>query len=192
MACLSNKKQIINIVGWGGSGKSVLHSLLDGHPEILSDPIHTKIVDGFVSFNEKNSAHKDIRTLRKHLEVRGYYNIEAIAFKKFLSIPLSSKQEDIITIPFSFDFYRFESSWVERLSRLEKWSADLIISILYEEYGKELNLSLAINLLLENSSPLTQLHLERDSTNVQCTCHSQSPEECQKHIRKFHARSQYL
>lgn len=136
-----NKKQIINIVGWGGSGKSVLHSLLDGHPEILSDPIHTKIVDGFVSFNKKHAAHKDIRTLRKHLEVRGYYNIEAIAFKKCLSIPFSSKPEDMITIPFSFDFYRFESSWVERLSRLEKWSADLIISILYEEYGKELNLS---------------------------------------------------
>jgi hypothetical protein len=138
---VKNKKQIINIVGWGGSGKSVLHSLLDGHPEILSDPIHTKIVDGFANFNEKNVAHKDIRTIRKHLELRGYYNIEAIAFKNVLSIPMSSRPDDMITIPFLFDFYRFESSWVDRLSRLEKWSADSIVSILYEEYGKELNLS---------------------------------------------------
>jgi hypothetical protein len=138
---VKNKKQIINIVGWGGSGKSVLHFLLDGHPEILSETIHTKIVDGFANFDEKNVVHKDIRAIRKHLEVRGYYNIEAIAFKKVLSIPFSSRQEDMITIPFPFDFYRFESSWVERLSRLEKWSADLIISILYDEYGKELNLS---------------------------------------------------
>ena len=138
---VKTKKQIINIVGWGGSGKSVLHFLLDGHPEILSETIHTKIVDGFAGFDEKTVAHKDIRTIRKHLEVRGYYNIEAIAFKKVLSIPFSSRQEDMITIPFPFDFYRFESSWVERLNRLEKWSADLVISILYEEYGKELNLS---------------------------------------------------
>ena len=27
----------------------------------------------------------------------------------------------MITIPFPFDFYRFESSWVERFNRLEKW-----------------------------------------------------------------------
>ena len=62
----NTKKEIINIVGWGGSGKSVLHSLLDGHPEILSDPIHTKIVDGFVSFNENDAAYNDIRAVRKH------------------------------------------------------------------------------------------------------------------------------
>jgi len=136
-----NNKQIINIVGWGGSGKSVLHSLLDGHPEILSDPIHTKIVAGFESFDENNAAEQDIRTVRKHLDVRGYYNIEAIAFKKFLSIPLSSRPEDMITIPFPFDFYRFESSWTQRLSTHEKWSAESIVSLLYEEYGKELNLS---------------------------------------------------
>lgn len=137
----NNKKHIINIVGWGGSGKSVLHFLLDGHPEILSEIIHTKIVDGFSSFDEKNVTHKDIRNIRKYLEVRGYYNIEAISFKKLLSIPFSSKQEDMITIPFPFDFNRFESAWVKRLSRLEVWNADAIVSILYDEYGKELNIS---------------------------------------------------
>ena len=138
---VKNKQHIINVVGWGGSGKSVLQFLLDGHPEILSDMIHTKIVDGFTSFDENTVTYKDIRTIRKHLEPRGYYNIESIAFKKVLSIPFSSRQEDLITIPFPFDFYRFENSWVKRLGKLEDWCADSIISIIYDEYAKELNSS---------------------------------------------------
>jgi len=138
---------LINIDGWSGSGKSVMLSLLDSHPDIYCSPVHEAsfIPFCFESTNAEWLLTKETQFLRKLLSKSYYYRIEYLSQKKNLIFHLSSNPQDAVYIPWEFDFYLFEKRWTEELNSLNSWSLDSIIESIYYALGVQSGLLNSIN-----------------------------------------------
>ena len=132
--------KILNIAGFGGSGKSLLQQLLDGHSEIITLPVHAKIHDEIFNshyLGSSESLYRDIREIRKCMHCKGYYNLEIIANHGHLDIPISGSKNIVSTIKFDFDFYTFDKSIITSLIQSPlPWNHNSVIEIFYSELIK--------------------------------------------------------
>lgn len=124
---------VLLVEGWGGSGKSLLLSYLDSHPEIFAIPVHDKLVYDVLGLNSQSlhTNDKDIRHIRKILSSHGYYNIEYNATREVIPVLLSTKKDDILEIPFKFSFEEFERSWKRAALETKSFTKGVLIDILY-------------------------------------------------------------
>jgi Sulfotransferase family len=125
---------IILIDGEGASGKTVLRSLFDGHPQLSVLPTHDMIVDTLVSYppDVRWLAYRDIPYLRRLLSMSSYYQLEQLAVTGSIEIDISVR--DRITMPFDFDFWRFEADWVGQIARKPDWTVSAIIEAIHRSY----------------------------------------------------------
>jgi hypothetical protein len=123
---------LLKIDGWRGAGKSVLHTLLDGHKDLFCVPMHDKSFEAFTrsKIDPGWLEHKDTKTLRQLLSKTNYYNLELDSLNGFNTFDFSS--EDRLLIPFAFDFYKFERHFISNLIKMETWSVEKIVDQLYE------------------------------------------------------------
>jgi hypothetical protein len=125
---------IVLIDGEGASGKTVLRSLLDGHPQLSVLPTHDMIVDTLVRYPRDIPwlAYRDIPYLRRLLSMSSYYQLEQLAVTGSIEIDISVR--DRITVPFDFDFWRFEADWVGEIAQLPNWTVSAIIEAIHRSY----------------------------------------------------------
>lgn len=125
---------IVLIDGEGASGKTVLRSLLDGHPQLSVLPTHDMIVDTLVSYPPDFPwlAYRDIPYLRRLLAASSYYQLEQLAVTGSIEIDISVS--DRITVPFDFDFWRFEADWIGQMARESNWTVSAIIEAIHKSY----------------------------------------------------------
>ena len=127
---------LILVEGWGGSGKSLVLSYLDSHPQIFAMPVHDKLPYDIASLDDKylNVDKADFRKIRGILSSHGYYNIELNAFNKYIPVMLSTDKDDTVNIPFDFNFEKFESSWKSFIPFNNKISRYQLISFFYKAF----------------------------------------------------------
>jgi hypothetical protein len=120
---------IILVDGEGGSGKMVLRSLLDGHPELIVSPIHDKIIDGLSDHpaSDRWLEHKDTTYLRELLARTSYYDLEKYSLAGFMEFELAAT-EGLIRIPTPLDFAECDGSWMARLNQLEHWTRPIAVT----------------------------------------------------------------
>jgi hypothetical protein len=116
---------IIIIDGFWGSGKSVLRSLLDAHPELYVSPSQEAIFSSFHRNQKIESLlkYKNLHIIRKFLFDSYYYDLENNYYKDYF-------QSDFI-IKTRFDFYNFEKLWTSKIQKLKKWDSKKIIEIIH-------------------------------------------------------------
>jgi hypothetical protein len=121
---------IILIDGLGTSGKAVLRTLFDGHPDLFVCPIHDMIVDAICDYDDDAwLVHKDIVQLRDRLVGTHYYQLEWLAARRHMEIDISVS--DRCDFPFRFDFHSFDRLWSQRLMALPHWTAQIIVDELF-------------------------------------------------------------
>jgi hypothetical protein len=134
-------EELLFIEGWGGSGKSVLSSLLDSHPNLFCSPVHDKLQYQLMQWNGNSEGIFDIRDIRYFLASHGYYNIEANALRGSIPVLLSSKKEDALEVPFNFDFEKFETIWKGRVNRENKLTSNKIINAIYLSFRDSIRIT---------------------------------------------------
>ena len=127
---------VVVLEGWGGSGKSLLLSYLDGHSELFAMPVHDKLIYDFMMLraNDLHCKDQDIRHLRKVLSSHGYYNIEYNASRGVIPVLLSTKKDDVIEVPFKFKFEKFEKSWKSKILDNITFSRERLIELFYTSF----------------------------------------------------------
>jgi hypothetical protein len=125
---------LIFIDGEGASGKTVLRTLLDGHPDLSVLPIHDMVIDTLVTAAPDVPwlTFRDTAYLRKLLCGSSYYQLEQVALHGSVEIDISVR--DRLVIPFTFDFGRFDATWMRTLHREPVWSVPLIVERIHEAY----------------------------------------------------------
>ncbi|WUI00409.1 hypothetical protein OHR68_00850 [Spirillospora sp. NBC_00431] len=128
---------LILIDGEGASGKTVLRSLLDGHPELSVLPFHDMIIEVLVTGPENIPwlAYRDTAFLRGLLAGSSYYQLEQYALHGSIEIDVSVK--DRLVIPFEFDFGRFDAAWMRRLHDTSDWTVPRIVELIHSAYRRE-------------------------------------------------------
>lgn len=134
-------KKLLFIEGWGGSGKSVLLSLLDSHPNLFCSPVHDKLQYQLMQWKGNREEIFDIRDVRFLLASHGYYNIEANALRGSIPILLSSKKEDVLEVPFDLDFEKFETIWKDRVREEKKLTSSKIINAIYLSFRNSIEVT---------------------------------------------------
>lgn len=125
---------LVLIDGEGASGKTVLRSLLDGHPDLSVLPHHDMIIDTLVTFPPDVPwlAYRDTPYLRRLLADSSYYQLEHLALQGLIEIDISVR--DRLLFPFAFDFGRFDAMWMKELYAAERWTVPLIVERIHEAY----------------------------------------------------------
>lgn len=127
---------LIQIDGWFAGGKTVLWSLLDGHSEIFVCPVHDFSHSLFL--DQKNNQEWMIKKypqmLRKKLALSEYYKFEKLYRDKNIQIHFST--EIYKDIPYTTNFYKFDSLYFEQLENLDSWDIENIVETLYKSYYK--------------------------------------------------------
>lgn len=123
---------LINIDGWFAGGKSVLWSLLDGHPDVFVNPVHDYSFSLLLTHDDSEEwvKKKYSTTLRKTLALAEYFKIEKIMYDGYLPIHFSASIH--YKLPFKFDFYSFDRHFMQSLHNRDKWNIACIIEDLYE------------------------------------------------------------
>lgn len=123
---------LINIDGWFAGGKSVLWSLLDGHPDVFVNPVHDYSFSLLLTHDDSEEwiKKKYSTTLRKTLAMAEYFKLEKIMYDGYLPIHFSADVH--YKLPFNFDFYSFDRHFMQALHKRDKWSVACIIEDLYE------------------------------------------------------------
>ena len=113
------------IDGFWASGKSVLKSLLDGHPDLRVSPGQEAIFSSFYRNRKefKKLSYKDLSIIRKILSESYYYDLEKYYLGKHLTVDWSFKV--------NLDFYKFELFWTKKINDLKKWNVINIIRIIH-------------------------------------------------------------
>ncbi len=123
---------LIQIDGWFGSGKAVLWTLLEGHPDVFCSPIHDFSYMGFL--NQTNELDwvttKHVEILRKILARTQYFKYEKVFWDGFWTFEFSSNE--ILKLPYLYDFYKHDRMFMEKIMSKEKWKIEDIIDTLYE------------------------------------------------------------
>lgn len=177
---------LINIDSWRGAGKSVLLSLLDGHKDVFSCPIHDFTHIPFCFADARPDWLESIETdqIRRLLCQSGYYRFEFHAQKKAILFSLSSKEKIWVKIPFEIDFHNFERMWMCKLNELKqetRCTEDLLRSI-YASLQTSLGLNPKrlvatmsqvkpgyVGLLLEKFPTAKTIHIRRSLPGVMAT-----------------------
>jgi hypothetical protein len=125
---------LVLIDGEGASGKTVLRSLLDGHPELSVLPFHDMVIDTLVAFPPDVPwlAYRDTPYLRRMLAASSYYQLEQLAQQGSIEIDISVS--DRIVFPFDFDFGRFDATWMRELYAAGTWTVPLIVERIHRAY----------------------------------------------------------
>jgi hypothetical protein len=125
---------IVLIDGEGASGKTVLRSLLDGHPQLSVLPTHDMIVDTLVGYPPDVPwlAYRDIGYLRRLLAASSYYQLEQLAVAGSIEIDISVR--DRLTVPYRLDFWRFEAEWVRALAGFPQWTVGGVVEAIHSAY----------------------------------------------------------
>lgn len=128
---------LILVEGWGGSGKSLVLSYLDSHSQIMAMPVHDKLPYDVLNLDKEHLSIKqnDLRPIRSVLSSHGYYNIEYNATRSVIPVILSTEKDDIINIPFNFDFQNFEKIWKSFLIDSKKFSKNQLIHFFYKAFS---------------------------------------------------------
>ena len=113
------------IDGFWASGKSVLKSFLDGHPNLKVSPGQEAIFSSFYRNQNqfKNFSYKEISVIRKIISDSYYYDIEKYHFGNNKTVDWSFKV--------NLNFYEFEKFWTEKINKLHKWNKNKIIEIIH-------------------------------------------------------------
>jgi hypothetical protein len=113
------------IDGFWASGKSVLKSLLDGHPDLKVSPSQEAIFSSFYRNrkNFKKLSYKDLSFIRKILSESYYYDLEKYNSGKHLTVDWGFKV--------NLDFYKFELFWTKQINDLKRWEFTDIIRIIH-------------------------------------------------------------
>ena len=122
---------LLQIDGWFGSGKSVLWTLLDGHPDVFCSPIHDYSFSAFLDQKDDlewvTTRHTEI--LRKVLARTQYYKFERVFWDGYVTLDFSA--DDRLKIPVNFNFYSFDYQFIKALKELSDWKIERIIDTLY-------------------------------------------------------------
>ncbi|MFQ1947821.1 hypothetical protein ACK35A_20620 [Aeromonas veronii] len=83
---------LINIDGWFAGGKSVLWSLLDGHPDVFVNPVHDYSFSLLLTHDDSEEwiKKKYSTTLRKTLAMAEYFKLEKIMYDGYPGIQIIS------------------------------------------------------------------------------------------------------
>lgn len=130
---------LLQIDGWWGGGKSLLSSLLDGHPEIKVTPIHDAAHMAFLSENDSAILeNKDLNYVRRIIASKSeYYNLEKFSRLGYRRIAFS--KDVVLRLPMDFDFYTFDKNWIDGLLEQKIWTEEVILDVLYQTLGDILN-----------------------------------------------------
>jgi hypothetical protein len=122
---------LIQIDGWFGSGKGVLWSLLDGHPDIFCSPIHDYSFGAFLSQSDELDwvKTKHVEILRKALARSQYYKFEKVFWDGFWSFSFTA--DELLKLKCNYDYYKFDYNFIKNLVELESWSIEKIVDTLY-------------------------------------------------------------
>ena len=134
------------IDGFWASGKSVLKSLLDGHPDLRVSPGQEAIFSSFYRNRKefKKLSYKDLSIIRKILSESYYYDLEKYYLGKHLTVDWSFKV--------NLDFYKFELFWTKKINDLKKWNVINIIRIIHTSLIKSYyNIDYSKSLLIKIS-----------------------------------------
>lgn len=139
---MENKKNILMISGALTSGKGILASLLEGHPNVFAIPQwHDMFADTLLKFSlrlktlDPNWRGKDDRILymRKFLSETDYPILEQYAIQKQIPFPVSG--DDVIQSYFDFDFYKHDRQFFHELYELEDvFNLNKIAQIFYKSF----------------------------------------------------------
>ena len=129
--------QYINVSAWGGAGKSVLVSLLDGHPDIAINPMHDKTPFALKDNYLTACILGDFRPVVRDLIADGYINFQLMSVDKKVDVHLSSLDEDVLEVSTNFDYYSFEDRWIKSLLASDSWDRKSITDLVYDSFVKE-------------------------------------------------------
>lgn len=124
------------IDGWFASGKGVLWSLLQGHPEVYCSVLHDF---SFMPLLEEKSGaewlkEKHCLHLRRLLAPTQYYKAQLLHHAGYMSMDLSSSVR--MELPFHLDFYAFDKHFFQSLNALDSWTPEQITESLYRSMMK--------------------------------------------------------
>lgn len=122
---------LIQIDGWFGSGKGVLWSLLDGHPDIFCSPIHDYSFGAFLSQSDEHDwvKTKHVEILRKALARSQYYKFEKVFWDGYWSFSFTA--DELLKLKCGYDYYKFDYNFIRKLIDQESWSLEKIIDTMY-------------------------------------------------------------
>ena len=129
----------ISICAWGGAGKSVLLSLLDGHSQISISPMHEKVMFSLKARYDNERERNDVRPIIKDLVSGGYLSLLIQSIDNGFDVLLSSDAEDNIFVTTEFDFFSFERDWISNLLTSDTWDRETIVNLIYDSYFANLN-----------------------------------------------------
>lgn len=128
------------------SGKGLLASLLNGHPDVLSISFWHDFMASSLCylsgwkppmlyhFDEKTERLCDVR--RAFSCVGRWNHLEGFARQGY--IPFTVSGDTIVRLPFNFDFYALDRALMDRLSGLEQLDAPSVFSEMYALLGESL------------------------------------------------------
>ena len=113
------------IDGFWASGKSILKSLLDGHPKLKVSPGQEAVFSAFARNRNllKKLSYKDLNIIRKILSDSYYYDLERYHLNNHSTVDWKFNVK--------LNFYQFESYWTKRVSKLKNWNTAKIIEIIH-------------------------------------------------------------
>lgn len=174
---------IILIDGYWGSGKTVLVSLLDGHPNLFVSILQDSI-PGVFAMDDNDPLwykYKDTTVLRKLLASKSrYYRIELFSSKGKIHLDVSS--DDRIYNIVDIDFYKFDKMVFSNLLKLNCWKPEIICETIYEcLYKSWKNYPIKSEKLLgyvthEDNRPATLLYFIKNFPNGKLLYTIRSPE----------------
>lgn len=128
------------------SGKGLLASLLNGHPDVLSFSFWHDFMASALCylsawkppmlyhFDEKTEKLCDVRAA---LTCAGRWNhLEGFARQGY--IPFTVSGDNIVKLPFNLDFYALDKALMDRLSTLERLDPQSVFSEVYAALGQHL------------------------------------------------------
>ena len=125
---------LVEIDGWQGGGKSVLVSLLDGHPNVFSSLVHDYSFRAFLrpeSDWSNTLQRRDIVGLRQLLATTRYFAAEESHLQGESVFDISSSVR--MRVPFEYDFYAFDQQLIQTLSGRDVWTPESIVHEIYRE-----------------------------------------------------------
>ena len=113
------------IDGFWASGKSILKSLLDGHPKLKVSPGQEAVFSAFARNKKllKKLSYKDLSIIRKILSDSYYYDLERYHLNNHSTVDWKFHVK--------LNFYQFETYWTKKVSELKNWNAIKIIEIIH-------------------------------------------------------------
>lgn len=128
---------LLQIDGWFGSGKSVLLTLLDGHPDVFCIPVHDYSYAAFLNQNNEldwiKTRHTEI--LRKILSKTQYFKFEKMYWDGFHNVEFSSNER--LRLPYKTNFYNFDYNFINELLLKDNWNIETIVETLYTSIYRE-------------------------------------------------------